>query len=121
MARGRRRARRRTGPRPRIPDRQPLAASQTPLPKTGIYAGSAHLPGSDHTAAISIGYNPTFTDSRDAVRIEAYLLDFDRDIYGSPIRLQLTHRLRDELRFDSVEALVEQLHRDVERTRELAG
>ena len=89
--------------------------------RPGIYAGSAHLPGSDHTAAISIGYNPTFTDSRDAVRIEAYLLDFDRDIYGSPIRLQLTHRLRDELRFDSVEALVEQLHRDVERTRELAG
>jgi riboflavin kinase/FMN adenylyltransferase len=94
---------------------------RTPLPATGIYAGSAHLPGSDHTAAISIGYNPTFTDSRDVVRIEAYLLDFDRDIYGSPIRLQLTHRLRDELRFDSVEALVEQLHRDVERVRELAG
>ena len=93
---------------------------RTPLPATGIYAGSAHLPGSDHIAAISIGYNPTFTDSRDAVRIEAYLLDFDRDIYGSPIRLQLTHRLRDELRFDSVEALIEQLHRDVARTRELA-
>jgi riboflavin kinase/FMN adenylyltransferase len=92
---------------------------KTPIPATGIYAGSAHLPGSDHTAAISIGYNPTFTDSRDAVRIEAYLLDFDRDIYGSPIRLQLTHRLRDELRFDSVETLVEQLHRDVARTREL--
>jgi riboflavin kinase / FMN adenylyltransferase len=94
---------------------------RTPLPATGIYAGSAHLPGSDHLAAISIGYNPTFTDSRDAVRIEAYLLDFDRDIYGSPIRLQLTHRLRDELRFESVDALVEQLHRDVERTRQLAG
>ena len=94
---------------------------RTPLPATGIYAGSAHLPGSDHAAAISIGYNPTFTDSRDAIRIEAHLLDFDRDIYGSPIRLQLTHRLRDELRFESVEALVEQLHRDVERTRELAG
>ena len=94
---------------------------RTPLPATGIYAGSAHLPGSDHAAAISIGYNPTFTDSRDAVRIEAYLLDFDRDIYGSPIRLQLTHRLRDELRFESVEALVEQLHRDVARVRELAG
>jgi riboflavin kinase/FMN adenylyltransferase len=93
---------------------------RTPIPATGIYAGTAHLPGSDHTAAISIGYNPTFTDNRDAVRIEAYLLDFDRDIYGSPIRLQLTHRLRDELRFDSVEALVEQLHRDVARTRELA-
>jgi riboflavin kinase/FMN adenylyltransferase len=94
---------------------------RTPLPATGIYSGSAHLPGSDHAAAISIGYNPTFTDSRDAVRIEAYLLDFDRDIYGSPIRLQLTHRLRDELRFESVEALVEQLHHDVARVRELAG
>lgn len=94
---------------------------RTPLPATGIYAGTAHLPGSDHTAAISIGYNPTFTESRDAVRIEAYLLDFDRDIYGSPIRLQLTHRLRDELRFESVDALVEQLRRDVERTRRLAG
>jgi riboflavin kinase/FMN adenylyltransferase len=94
---------------------------RTPLPATGIYAGSAHLPGSDHAAAISIGYNPTFTDSRDAVRIEAYLLDFDRDIYGSPIRLHLTHRLRDELRFESVDALVEQLRRDVERVRQLAS
>ncbi len=94
---------------------------RTPLPATGIYAGSAHLPGSDHIAAISVGYNPTFTDSRDAVRIEAHLLDFDRDIYGSPIRLQLEHRLRDELRFESADALVAQLHRDVERTRRLAG
>jgi riboflavin kinase/FMN adenylyltransferase len=91
---------------------------RTPLPATGIYAGTAHLPGSDHAAAISIGYNPTFTES-DAIRIEAHLLDFDRDIYGSPIRLQLAHRLRDELRFESVDALVEQLHRDVARTREL--
>ena len=49
------------------------------------------------------------------------LLDFDRDIYGSPIRLQLTHRLRDELKFESVDALVEQLRRDIDRTRELAG
>ena len=102
-------------------------ANLSPLPRDAAARRRASTPGahtcpdSDHTAAISIGYNPTFTDSRDAVRIEAYLLDFDRDIYGSPIRLQLTHRLRDELRFDSVDALVEQLHRDVERTRELAG
>jgi riboflavin kinase/FMN adenylyltransferase len=94
---------------------------RTALPATGIYAGAAHLPGGGHTAAISVGFNPTFTDSRDAVRIEAHLLDFTADIYGSPIRLELRHRLRDEERYDSVEALVEQLHRDVARTRELAG
>jgi len=93
---------------------------RSPLPGIGIYAGTAHLPGSSHPAAISVGYNVTFTDDRSQVRVEAYLLDFDADIYGSPIRLDLTHRLRDELRFDSVDALLEQLHRDVETVRKLA-
>jgi riboflavin kinase/FMN adenylyltransferase len=85
----------------------------------GIYAGRAHLPGSSHTAAISVGYNPTFTDARGAVRVEAHLLDFDRDIYDSPIRIELAHRLRDEERYGTVEDLIEQLGRDVARTREL--
>jgi riboflavin kinase/FMN adenylyltransferase len=93
---------------------------RSPSPATGIYAGVAHLPGSSHTAAISVGYNPTFTDDRSEVRVEAYLLDFDADIYGSPLRLDLTHRLRDEIRFESVEALIEQLHRDVDAVRVLA-
>ena len=91
------------------------------IPAVGVYAGAAHLPGSSHPAAINIGYNPTFTDDRSAVRVEAYLLDFDADIYGSPIRLDLIHRLRDEIRYDSVDALLEQLHRDVAATRSLAG
>ena len=93
---------------------------RSPVPGIGIYAGTAHLPGSSHPAAISVGYNVTFTDDRSRVRVEAYLLDFDADIYGSPIRLDLTHRLRDELRFDSVDALLDQLHRDVEAVRTLA-
>jgi riboflavin kinase / FMN adenylyltransferase len=90
------------------------------VPGIGIYAGIAHLPGSSHAAAISVGYNVTFTDDRSRVRVEAYLLDFDADIYGSPMRLDLTHRLRDELRFDSVEALLDQLGRDVQAVRTLA-
>jgi riboflavin kinase / FMN adenylyltransferase len=85
----------------------------------GVYAGRAHVHGAAHTAAISVGYNPTFTDARTGVRIEAHLLDFDRDIYGAHLRLELTHRLRDEERFGSVDDLIEQLHRDVRRTREL--
>jgi len=55
------------------------------------------------------------------VRVEAYLLDFDADIYGSPIRLDLTRRLRDEQRFDSVDALLAQMGRDVAAVRSLAG
>ena len=94
---------------------------RSPMPGIGIYAGTAHLPGSSHPAAISVGYNLTFTDDRSRVRVEAYLLDFDADIYGSPIRLDLTRRLRDEQRFDSVDALLAQMGRDVEAVRSLAG
>ena len=93
---------------------------RSPLPGIGIYAGTAHLPGSSHPAAISVGYNVTITDDRSQVRVEAYLLDFDTDIYGSPIRLDLTRRLRDEQRFDSVDALLAQMGRDVETVRSLA-
>jgi riboflavin kinase/FMN adenylyltransferase len=98
---------------------EPLGRSV--LPGRGVYAGHAYLPSSSHPAAISVGYNPTFTDSREAVRVEAHLLDFDRDIYGSSLRLEFARRLRDEERFGSVDDLVAQLHRDVQQTRELVA
>ncbi len=91
------------------------------LPARGVYAGSAHLPGSSRPAAISVGYNPTFSDARDQVRIEAHLLDFDEDIYGSPLRIDFSHRLRDEERFSSIDELVAQIHRDVDAVREIAS
>ena len=68
-------------------------------------------------AAISVGFNPTFSDARDQVRIEAHLLDFDEDVYGSPIRLDLVRRLRDEERFNSIDELIAQMHRDVDAVR----
>ena len=89
------------------------------LPAVGIYAGFAHLPGARRPAAISVGYNPTFSDSREEVRIEAHLLDFDADVYGSPIRLELTHRLRDEQRYGSVDELVAAVNADIARVRTL--
>ncbi len=91
------------------------------VPAIGIYAGVAHLVGSSHVTAISVGRNPTFTGEGAPVRVEAHLLDFDADIYGQPLRLEFVHRLRDELKFDSAEALVTQLHEDVRLTRELMG
>jgi riboflavin kinase/FMN adenylyltransferase len=87
------------------------------VPDHGIYACRAILPGmGEFTAAVSIGVRPTFVTGR-GLLVEAFLLDFDEDIYGRELRLDFIQRLRGEKRFDSVDALVEQMHRDVEQTR----
>jgi len=92
-------------------------APRSALPGTGIYAGRAHLPDGSHAAAVSVGYNPTFSNDRRRVRVEAYLLDFDRDIYGLRMDLELMRRLRGEERFGSVDELVAQMHHDVDGVR----
>ncbi len=72
-------------------------------------------------AAVNVGVRPTFTTGRGEL-IEAYLLDFDGDLYGSELRLDFMRRLRGERRFATVEELIKQMHRDVEQTRKvLAG
>ncbi len=82
-------------------------------PGHGIYACLAN----GYRAAVNIGVRPTFTTGRGEL-IEAYLLDFEGDLYGSELRLEFMRRLRGERRFATVEELVEQMHRDVEQTRE---
>nr|MDQ3006957.1 bifunctional riboflavin kinase/FMN adenylyltransferase [Chloroflexota bacterium] len=89
------------------------------VPALGIYAGWAHLADKMHKAAISIGTNPTFTPDKHIPSVEAYILDFDEDIYGEQLKIEFIARLRDELKFNSVESLVEQIWRDVEETRKL--
>ncbi len=61
---------------------------------------------------------PTFKTGRGEL-IEAYLLDFQGDLYGRTLQLDFIERLRGERRFESAEALIEQMHRDVERAREI--
>ncbi len=85
-------------------------------PGHGVYAARAD--GS--CAAVSVGVRPTFGTGR-AVLVEAYLLDRDVDLYGRTLSVSFLKRLRGERRFESVEALVEQMRRDVELTRELCG
>ncbi|MDQ6606747.1 MAG: bifunctional riboflavin kinase/FAD synthetase [Actinomycetota bacterium] len=68
-------------------------------------------------AAVSVGVRPTFGTGR-AVLVEAYLLDRDEDLYGRTLTIDFLARLRGERRFDSAEALIEQMNLDVERTRE---
>jgi riboflavin kinase/FMN adenylyltransferase len=91
------------------------------LPKLGIYAARATvldgpLAGTTRSAALSVGKNTTFTTG-DAVSVEAFLLDFDGDLYGQRLRLEVGERLRDEQRFDSIEALIAQITADVARVR----
>lgn len=94
--------------------------SEICLPAPGIYAGWYERPdGSRHQAAVSIGRRPTFYGDHGELLVEAFLLDFSGDLYGELARLSFVHRLRDELAFDSVDALVTQMGRDVDRTRVL--
>lgn len=89
------------------------------IPAGGIYACWAFVQGERFAAAVNIGTNPTFTPDKQTLNVEAYLLDFDRDIYDEELRLEFVARLRDELKFDSVEALIEQIGQDVQDTRQI--
>jgi riboflavin kinase/FMN adenylyltransferase len=86
------------------------------VPDHGIYACRAEIDGQRHIAAVNVGVRPTFKTGR-GLLVEAFVLDFDSDIYGRELRLEFLGRLRGERRFDSVEALVAQMQRDVAETR----
>lgn len=83
-------------------------------PANGVYACRVDA----HAAAVSIGVRPTFTDDQ-GLLIEAFLLDFDGDLYGETLTLEFVARLRPEERFESVDALIAQMRRDVECARKL--
>ncbi|HMR99126.1 MAG TPA: bifunctional riboflavin kinase/FAD synthetase [Anaerolineales bacterium] len=91
------------------------------IPFGGIYASWAYLGNEKYKAAVNIGTNPTFTPDKKTMSVEAYLLDFDRDIYDETLQLEFVSRLRDELKFDSVDALIEQIKNDVKQTRRTLG
>lgn len=86
------------------------------LPATGIYAATA----AGVASAVSIGVRPTFTQSK-AVIVEAHLIGHDLNLYGQTLRIAFIERLRDEVKFDSVEELVGQMKRDIEQVRELSA
>lgn len=87
------------------------------VPADGVYAGYVDRGAERLPAAISVGTNPTFHGTQR--RIEAYVLDFDKDIYGETIGVEFVRRLRAMARFDSVENLLAAMRRDVEQTRDL--
>lgn len=94
------------------------------LPPLGIYTGRVAVPergvGPGHPALVSVGVRPTFHDDG-RVLVEVHLLDFDGDLYGAMLELDLLDRLRDERRFEGADALVAQMHRDEADARRLLG
>ena len=100
------------------------------LPADGVYAGWLTIidtapiegdmePGVRYPAAISVGTNPTFGDTRRSV--ESYILDRDADLYDRMARVEFVDKVRDMVKFNSVDELLEHMARDVQRTREILG
>jgi len=86
------------------------------VPGHGVYAAFAN----GHPAAVNVGVRPTFESGR-GLLVEAYLIDYEGDLYGQTLRVAFIERLRGEKRFDGVEKLVAQMRRDVDEARDLCA
>jgi riboflavin kinase/FMN adenylyltransferase len=90
------------------------------LPADGIYAGwFIRAQGEAHPAAVSLGTRPTFFDDTEPSVLEAHLLDFAGDLYDETAAVSFIARLRDQVRFDSVEGLIAQIESDIDATRQV--
>jgi riboflavin kinase / FMN adenylyltransferase len=92
-----------------------IAPDRSLLIARGVYLGQVHIEGRPHPAVVNVGVRPTFGET--ILAVEAHLLDFTGDLYGRRVRLDFLDRLRDEMRFPSVEALKEQVARDIAAAR----
>jgi len=89
------------------------------VPSHGVYATRVFLPdGSSFRGVTNVGTRPTVNNGSD-ITVETWLLDFDGDLYGQTVRVEFCHHLRDEIRFDSLDALKAQITADAEETRRL--
>jgi riboflavin kinase / FMN adenylyltransferase len=94
-----------------------LALQDELCPKTGIYAVTVEWKGHIYQGVANIGYSPTFDDH--LFTVEVHILDFDQDLYDQKIKINFLKRIRDEIKFDSFEALSDQIRNDVAVARHL--
>ena len=101
-----------------IPTANLVAPPHVLLPKRGVYAAKITLPdGRAFGGVTNVGVRPTVNNGQD-VTVEPWILDFDGDLYGQAIRVEFFQRLRDERKFESLEALRSQIETDAVKTRE---
>ena len=93
-----------------------MAGIETLIPPTGVYTGIWEDGGKTYAAAVHIGPNPTFGESNH--KVEVHLLDFTGDLYGREMKIGLLDRVRGTIAFDSVDALKQQMNRDISQVRE---
>ncbi|HDZ59685.1 MAG TPA: hypothetical protein ENH44_02730 [Actinobacteria bacterium] len=95
------------------------------FPGRGVYLADLFVGRQAYACLVNIGHNPTFCatddDSDAKMRIEAHILDFDRNIYGMDVRIDFLERLRGEMKFDGPEQLVEQIGKDIAAARAYEG
>lgn len=89
------------------------------LPPNGVYAGTAKIENQLYRAALNIGMRPTLTSPKPELRVEAHLLDYDGQLYGTELEVEITAKLRDEKRFGSLDELRAQIKRDVASIRQI--
>ena len=87
------------------------------VPRHGVYATRVWLPEGSKCAVTNVGVRPTFGED-DRLTIESNILDFEGNLYGSQVRIEFLHFLRDEKRFPTPQALGEQIRRDIESTKQ---
>lgn len=105
-----------------FPTANVAVAGDIMLPGDGVYGGAfRRADGTRHRAAISVGRRPTFYDENGLLLVEAYLLDFDGDLYGEHVEVVFDDWVRGQVRFDSVDALIAQMRDDVEVVRKGAA
>jgi riboflavin kinase/FMN adenylyltransferase len=103
-----------------FPTANVLVPSEILLPSDGIYAGTVlTADGVEHPSAISLGRRPTFYADQGYSLLEAHLLDFEGDLYGQAVAVRFIEWIRDEAKYDSVEALTAQIQRDCNKAREI--
>ena len=90
------------------------------VPGRGVYAVEAEADGKTYGAMLNIGWRPTLGNGAEST-IESHIFNFEGDLYGQPLKLRFLHRIRDEHRFDSLDALKEQLQNDAVKVKQLLG
>lgn len=89
------------------------------IPKQGVYASKVYIEdGSEYIAATNVGVRPTVNEGEERISVESFLLDFDGDLYGKEVRVELYKFIREETKFENPQELAKQIHRDAETIKE---
>lgn len=89
------------------------------IPKSGVYVTHAYVNGRAYGSVTNVGVRPTFNTNSASPRVETHILDFNGLIYGQEIQVEFLERLRDEIRFPDVNALVSQIQADIRQAKEI--